>query len=145
MILLYTFLLLGLGVAHYLMGRRVATLERKHTRATRETEQLAKGNQWKEGNTNRMDAFAAARRQFRLGQLVEKCDRLEVKHDRWLQRWEKLGRGIAALRAWKGRKLPYTFGALDFSGALILIDRFGLHPYLDGQRLLQLVQEWWHN
>jgi hypothetical protein len=139
MILLYTALLLLLGLASYLIGRRVAFLERKYSRAAVEADRFLRGPIPKEGNSSRPDPYQHAKRQYLLGILVQKRDRLEAKHDAWLAVAERFGYMTQRLRRWKGKKLPYTFGILDVSFVLYLIDYLGVGEHVSARHLVDLV------
>ncbi len=139
MLFLYTLVLLLLGVVKFLIDRRAASLERKFARAAREADGLLKAPLVKEGNSSKGDPFQAAKRQYQLGLLVQKRDRLEAKHDAWQARAEKFGAVVEAMRGWKGRKLPYTFGALDVWLALALVDHLGVGEVVSAKAVWQMV------
>src|SRR5262249_43205939 len=109
MILLYTFLLMFLGTIAFLIRRRAVSLEKKFTRTAAEVDQLSFATlPFRKGNSNsKLDTAETAKQQYLLGQLVEKRDWLEAKTHAWQDRAERFGRMVAALRDWKGRKLPY--------------------------------------
>jgi hypothetical protein len=123
---LYTLLLVFLAILQALIDRRVARLERKYARAAREVDRLAREPLYKGGNTTRPDPTVAAKRQYQLGLLAQRRDRLEAKHESWQTARDKVAALAGRIRAWKGRKLPYTLGILDFGFVLYLIDTFGL-------------------
>jgi hypothetical protein len=139
MILLYSFVSLLLGFARFLISRRVAALERKYARAAHDAQRFLRGPTRLEGNSNRPDPCEAARRQYALGRLVEKRDRLEAKHEVWLNRYGRFDRLVNGIRDWKGKKLPYTFGVLDVSFVLALIDYLGAGEYVSARRLVEVV------
>jgi hypothetical protein len=138
MILLYSFLLLLLGVTCFLLRRRAGALERAYARAAVAADQMLHEVAFK-GGTNKQDQYQIAKRQYLLGRLVQRRDRLEVTHDLWQHRAERCGRTLAALRRWKGRTLPYTFGALDVWYALQLVDYFGVGDYVSARTLYRYV------
>jgi hypothetical protein len=142
MILLYTSLLLLLGVAKFLVGRRVARLQGRYARLTQEVSKLAAEPLYKEGNSRRPDTYLAAKQQYLLGLLIQRKDRLEDRYLGWLGRSEWLAKSYAAVRHWKGRKLPYTFGILDVSCALLLIDYLGVGEMLSLRNLMQWFGSW---
>src|SRR5437763_16726388 len=109
MIFLYTSLLLLLGAAKLVVGYRATSLARKHAKAARAADQYLRAPLFKEGNSSRSDPGQAAKRQVLLGLLVQKRDRLEDKHYAWQVIADKLGRTAHRIRAWRGKKLPYTF------------------------------------
>jgi len=139
MIFLYTALLLLVGVAHFLMKRRVAALEKKYSRVIKEADDLLRQSSHREGNSNRQDPYQSAKRQYQLAMLAQKRDRLEARFSTSHSRAERLGKFRQRLRAWKGRKLPYTFGALDVATTLALIDYFGAGQYLNARHLVETV------
>jgi hypothetical protein len=139
MILLYTLLLLLLGVAAFLFQRRVTSLERKYYRVASEADRLLNHVSFRPGNSNRGDLCQSAKRYYQLGVLVQKRDRLEAKYDYWQKLAKRFGNAIARLRAWKGRKLPYTLGVLDVSCAMYLIDELTLGRYVTIKPLVQMV------
>jgi hypothetical protein len=142
MILLYTCLLLLLVVAKFLVGRRAARLQARYSRLVQEVNQLAAEPLYREGNSRRPDAYQTARTQYKLGQLIQRKDRLEDRYVGWLGRSERLAKWYRAVRHWKGRKLPYTFGVLDVAGALCLIDYLGVGQVVNLHHLVQLLTTW---
>src|SRR6516164_4103344 len=70
MILIYTVVVLILVIASWLIQRRVARLERKFSRVAKQTHQVALEPAFKPGT--RLDACLIAKRQYQLGQLVQK-------------------------------------------------------------------------
>jgi hypothetical protein len=141
MILLYTLLVCLLTAARFLLGRRTAALEKRHARAATEADRfLRRAVLVREGNSNRPDPYEAAKRQYLLGALVQKRDRLEDRYHGWQQRGEKLDRAVTAVRGWKGKKLPYTFGVLDISAVLTLVDYFGVGDYVSVRQVVELVK-----
>ena len=142
MIFLYTLLLLLLGAIKWLVGRRAAVLERKYSRASAAVARLATELTWRPGNSGRPDLCANARRTYELGAFVQKCDRLERKWFSWRGWADKLIRTLNAVRAWKGKKLPYTLGVLDVWLALATIDHMGFADVIRPSRLIELVLAW---
>ena len=143
MILFYTLVLFLLVAVKFLTARRAAALERKFSRVALTAEKLIREPVYRAGNGSLMDPYQVAKRQFQLGLLIQKRDRLEGK----CMTWQKLAEGVErvadSVRSWKGRKLPYTFGALDVSMLLALIDYFGVGEVVSVRNLLQLVTGLW--
>jgi len=142
MILLYTMLLLFLGVLHLLIRWRVRSLEKKFSRTAAAADKLVLAQTaLKEGNSSKTKTALAesAKQQYQLGQLVQKRDILEIRYHGWQGFAEKFGRLVAAVQRWKGRKLPYTMGLLDMGVVLYLVDRFGVGQYLSFDRLSETV------
>jgi hypothetical protein len=139
MIFLYTALLLIVGVAHFLFKRRVVALEKKYSGVVKEAEELIRQSGSRESNGNRSDPYQNAKRQFKLAMLADKRDKMEAKYCTWHGRAERLNKLRQRLRAWKGRKLPYTFGVLDVTGALALIDYLGAGQVLNARHLVETV------
>ena len=145
MIFLYTSVLLLLGVTRFLFRRRAAWLEKKYVRVAKEADRLLRQSSWRDGNSNKPDAYQAAKRQYQLGRLAQKRDRVEAKFTSWQAAADRVGRWSTAVRNWKGRTLPYTFGALDVAGALYLIDTLGVAPYASPRHLVQMVTTYFFN
>lgn len=139
MIFLYTALLLLVGVVHFLIKRRVAALEKKYSSVVKEADDLIRQGNYREGNSNRPDPYQTAKRQYKLALLAEKRDRMETRYSTWHRRAERLSKLRQRLRAWKGRKLPYTFGALDVACAMSLVDYFGASHYLNARQLVEMA------
>jgi hypothetical protein len=142
MIFLYTFLLLVLAAVKFLFQRRAAYLAWRYSRATLGVEKLLHDPLLREGNSNRVNQARAAQRQYLLGQLVQKKERLEIKNYFWQNMSDKLARALDRLRNWKGKKLPYTLGALDVWLLFYLLDQFGVADYVSPRNLFQLVSTW---
>jgi hypothetical protein len=139
MILLYTTLVFVLGVAAFLTGRRAKALEKKYTKVAKETDGLLKQANYKDGNSNRIDPCVAAKRQYLLGHLVQQRDRVEAKYVAWQARAEKFRRFVTRLKSWKGKKLPYTFGAVDVACVMGLVDYLGVGDHVGVRPLWQFV------
>jgi hypothetical protein len=140
MILLYTSLLLLLGIVKFLVGLRARALERKYSRLAEEVGQLVRQPDYKAGNSNNVrDPCQSAKRAYLLGQFVQQRDRAEAKHFAWQHRAERLSRWVRALREWKGAKLPYTLGAVDLWMLLHMIDYVGVGEYLSTGNVVQTV------
>jgi hypothetical protein len=139
MILLYTLLVALLGSAAFVLRRRANRLEGQYTKAAEAVERLLREDGLKPGNSNKPDLCRSARRHYLLGQLVEKRDRVEQKYLAWQHAADRYARRVERVRAWKGRKLPYSLGVLDVSSALWVVDHLGVGRYVSADRLVQLV------
>ena len=139
MIFLYTLLLLLVGVVHFLIKRRVAAVEKKYAGVVKEADQLLRQGGYREGNSNRQDPYQSAKRQYKLALLADKRDCTEASYSKWQGRAESPSKLRQRLRAWKGRKLPYTFGAVDVACALSLIDYLGAGHYLNARHLMEMA------
>lgn len=140
MIFLYSAFVLLLGTVAGLARRRAAALEAKYTRTVRQAEQLLRQATLKEGNSNRNDPYLAAKRQYVLGQVAQKRDRIEARYSSWQQFSEKLDRLVRRVRGWKGLKLPYTFGVLDVASVLWLVDYLGFGQYVNARYILEFLR-----
>jgi hypothetical protein len=139
MIFLYTLALIALGAAHFLVRRRAQALEKKFVRVARQADAVLRLGAARPGNCSRHDAYESAKRQYQLALLATRRDRVEGRYAAWQGRSERLGKLRARLRGWKGRKLPYTFGVLDVTGALALIDYLGAGRYVNARGLVEAV------
>jgi hypothetical protein len=142
MMLLFNFLLLLASGVHKLLACRAARLERKFARLAREVNDLSHGAMYKEGNSARHDVYQAAKRQYLLGALVHRKDRVEACHDWWAQRAEKAGQFVSWLQHCKGRLLPYVVGALDTIDLGCLVDYLTLGDFVRLRQMVDLVQSW---
>jgi hypothetical protein len=143
MMLLFNVLILLFSGAHKLLALRASRLERKFARLAKEVQTLGRELLFKEGNSSmRSDPFQAAKRQYLLGALVQKKDRLEALHDKWAQRAERLGYLVTRVRLWKGRLVPYALGALDAVGLGCLVDYLTLGDFVRLRQLIDVVQSW---
>jgi hypothetical protein len=139
MIFLYTSALVLLGVAHFLVKRRARTLEKKFVRVTRQADEILRQSSWRDGNSNRADPYQAAKRQYRLAVLATQRDKVEGRYAAWQDRSDRLAKLKARLKGFRGKKLPYTFGVLDFAGTLALIDYLGAGRYVNARGLVEAV------
>src|SRR5262249_26098150 len=113
--------------------------ERKFARMAREVNRLVNQPVHKEGNSGKQDPFQFAKRQYLLGALVQKKDRLEAKHFGWAQRAEKLAQLVSRLRAWKGRRVPCALGVVDVIAAICLVDYLTQGELVSLRQLVGLV------
>ena len=139
MILVYALLLLLLVAARYVIVRRVASLERKYVKLARATDELLKAQAPRPGNASKPDPYAAARQAYRLGQAVERRERVEARYCAWQKRAERFGALVTAVRGWKGRKLPYVVGALDVLLVLGTLDYLGYHERLNAKAFVDFI------
>lgn len=137
MIVLYTVLLLAAGALKFLIGRRARSLEGRYVQAAVAAGNLAREPIHRPGS--KLDPCEIARRQYQLGSLVQRRDRLEARYHCWQQKAERLGKFVALLKHWKGKKLPYTMGVVDVSFLMYLVDRLGMGEYASVARLVQLA------
>jgi hypothetical protein len=140
MILLYSSLILVLGLAKFLIDRRVASLEKKYIRVAKDADALVKQSTFRDGNNSRIDPYVTAKRQYQIGVLAQKRDRVEAKYTAWQKTAERFGRCVANLRSWKGKTLPYTFGAVDVIVILGVIDYLGFAQHVSVRALVQLIK-----
>ena len=74
-----------------------------------------------------------------LGELAQARDHVEAKYFAW-QRWtDRFAGWIADVRAWKGKKLPYTLGAVDVWMLMCLVDYLGVGEYFSTLALVQAI------
>ena len=136
MIFLYTLALVLLGAAKALAVYRAGRLERRYAKAALTAEKLLRAPEPKAGN-GRHDLAATAKRQYQLGQLVQKRGALEARHATWQARADRLTGWSAAVRNWRGRKLPYTAGVLDVWMLLCLLDYLGAGEYVNAHEAVR--------
>jgi hypothetical protein len=139
MIVLYTTILFVLTVTLFLVKRRVAGLEKKFARVASAAKDVLRQPCYKEGNNNRTDPYETAKKQYLLGLLAQKRDRVEARYAAWQQFAEKFEACVKNFRAWRGKKLPYACGVLDVAGLLALLDFLGASQYANVRALYQLV------
>jgi hypothetical protein len=139
MLFIYTTVLFFFEAVKLLVGRNVAALERKHSRAAKEADSLMRAVTFKEGNSSQLDPYQSARKMFALGQLVQKQDRLERRYESWQGALDRVTRLVGGLRGWKGRTLPYTFGVVDVVGILVLIDFLGFSDVVGPRKVVELI------
>jgi hypothetical protein len=139
MILVYALLILLLVVARFVIVRRVAALERKYVKLARTTDELFKVQAPRPGNGGKVDPYATARQAYLLGQAVERRERVENRYIGWQKVAERFTALVNAVRAWKGRKLPYVIGALDVLLVLGALDYLGYREQLSAHALIDFV------
>jgi hypothetical protein len=139
MIFLYSVLLLALGGVKFVVQRRAASLGRAYSKLAEAVQKRLRETLMKPGNSSKPDVCQVAKIQFELGSLVARRDRVEAKHFAWQQWADALSRGVNALSTWKGKKLPYTLGAVDIWLLLSAIDSLGVSEFVSAGRLYELV------
>lgn len=138
MVPLYTLMLTALAGVKWALAGRAARTETKYTRAALDAEKLAREMQAKPGASSHADTFTHAKRQYELGRVVEKRDRLEAKFLTCQVKADKVAALVAKLRGWNGRVVPYLFGVVDVALLLVLLDRLGFPHGLD----LNAIRAW---
>jgi hypothetical protein len=142
MIFLYTSLVVVFAVAGFLIRRRVAGLEKKYTRLAGSADELLRTPLYRKGNSSLPDPYLSAKRQYQLGLLAQRRDRIEGKYAAWQTFSEKFDRFVKRFRGWQGRKLPYTCGVLDVAATLYIIDYLGFGQVVNARALVDLVSSW---
>jgi hypothetical protein len=141
MIFLYSLLLILCSGVKLIVQRRAQALGRAYSKVAEAVQKRLRETLLKPGNGAKPDPCQLAKVQFELGYLVAKRDKLEAKHFAW-QGWaENLSRWVNTLSTWKGKKLPYTLGAVDFWLLLSAIDALGVGELVSARRVFDLVME----
>ena len=141
MIFLYSLLLILCNGVKLLVQRRAAALGRAYSRLAEAVQKRLRETLAKQGNSSKPDICQLAKIQFELGAMVAKRDRLEAKHFAW-QHWaEKLARWTNRLNTWKGKKLPYTLGAVDLWLVFSMIDTLGVGEFVSVRRVFDLAMD----
>lgn len=125
MVPLYALLVAVLSGLRAALTRRASRTERKYARAALDAQNLAEASRVKPGSGGAGDPFAAAKRQYGLGRLVEARDRLEARFLSWQARAEAVGDVVARLRGWNGRAVPYLLGVADAGLVLAALTYLG--------------------
>lgn len=139
MIFLYSLFVVALTAAGFLIRRRATQLEARYARVAREADQLLRQPAYKEGNSSKQDPYLTAKKQYALALIADKRDKVEARYAAAQELSEKFARFARRVRAWKGRTLPYTFGAVDVAMLLTLVDYFGFGEVVSARALLQLI------
>jgi hypothetical protein len=140
MIVLYTFLTVLLSVWLFICRRRVRALEKKYVRIQKQADDLLR-QPYRPGNSNRGDICESAKRHYQLALVATRRDRAEARFNRWQARAERAAKRVAALRRWKGRKLPYTFGVIDTAMLMYLIDYCGAGRLVSVRPMFEAVAQ----
>jgi len=130
MIFLYSLLLMLLGGVKRIVQARAASLGKAYSKLAEAVQKRLRESQLKPGNSSKLDPCQSAKIQYELGLLTAKRDRVEAKHFIWQHRAEALARWVNTLSNWKGKKLPYTLGAVDVWLLLSAIDAVGVADFV---------------
>jgi hypothetical protein len=123
MFFLYLLVRVFLAFVHLLLRWRVGRLEKRYVRLAADADSLLQKSCVRAGNSNRPDPFLAAKQQHELALLALKRDRVEdryVKGQKFSERFASFRRGLAGFR---GRAVPYLFGLVDVTAAVLVLDR----------------------
>ena len=143
MILLYTMFLFLLSALKQMVSLRARALERKFVKLALAVDKLLGQPEYKPGNSSKVDACTSAKRTLALGQLVAQRDAVEAKHLVWQGWTDRLTGWVDTAGDWKGKKLPYTMGAVDVWMVLCLIDYFGVGQYVSTWNVIQILVAWY--
>lgn len=142
MILLYTLLLVALATVVWVVRQRAASLERHYVAKSQAMQRALSPPMLLPGNKSQPDLAHVSKRHYLIGQLALERDQLEGRYLTWQHRADRLSGWLQAARAWKGKKLPYTLGALDVSLVLYLIDHLGVGQVMSARALIQTILAW---
>lgn len=143
MMLLYVFLLVVFVLARVLVAGRALLLERKFGRLARAARDLASPPAFKQTGGTRPDPYVYAKQQYQLGEVTTKRDLVEARYVAWQARAEKLATLMTRLRSWKGRTVPYLFGAVDAVLLLVVLGVLGIVELRGLTQLLASLTENW--
>jgi hypothetical protein len=124
MVVLYLLARLFFAFVHLLVRWRVSRLEKRYARLAAEADKLLKQSCVRAGNSNRPDPFLAAKQQHELALVALKRDRVEgrfVSRQKFSERFGAFRRGLAGYR---GRVVPYLFGLVDVTAAVLVLNQF---------------------
>jgi hypothetical protein len=124
MVVLYLLARSLFALVHLLVRWRVARLEKRYARLAADADKLLKQSCVRAGNSNRPDPFLAAKQQHELALVALKRDRVEnryVSRQKFSERFGAFRRGVAGYR---GRALPYLFGLVDVTAAVLVLNQF---------------------
>ena len=68
---------------------------------------------------------------------MQRRDALEEKYSTWQGRADRLTAWVAAVRNWRGRKLPYTAGVIDVWMLLCLLDYCGAGEHINAREVVR--------
>jgi len=125
MLVVYVAVLVLLALVQVALRWRVARLERRFIKVAAQADALLKQSHVRTG-TNRADPFVALRQQHQLTQLALKRDRVESRYAAWQSFSEAFARFRRRLSGFKGKVLPYAFGALDVAAVFVALDQLGV-------------------
>jgi hypothetical protein len=125
MILVYLFILILLALLHWLVRLRVGRLERRFSAVAAAADVLLKQTAYRSGN-GRPDPCVVAKNQYELARLAMKRDRIEERYTSWQSFAERFGRFRGRLSGYRGKVVPYVFGAADIAAVMVAIERFGV-------------------
>jgi len=143
MMLLYLALLFVLVLARVLVWGRAKLLEKKFSRLARAASDLATPPIFKMSGGTRPDPYAFAKQQYLLGEVTAKRDLVEARHEAWQARSDKLARMTTRLRNWKGRTVPYLFGAVDAVLLSVVLTLLGMLELPTLTQLLEMLSARW--
>jgi hypothetical protein len=141
MLMLYLLLLLLLVLARLYVAGRVVLLEKRFVRIAQTARDLANPPGPRQPVHPRLDAYAYAKQQYLLGEMTAKRDQAEARYEAWQARSEKLAKLMKSIRAWKGRSVPYLFGAVD---AVLVLVTLALVGVLEAPALTQALASLWN-
>jgi hypothetical protein len=139
MIFLYSLLLILCSGIKLIVQRRAAGLGRAYSRMAEAVQRRLREALAKQGNSSKPDVCQLAKIQFELGAMVARRDRIEAKHFAWQSWAESLSRWTNTLSTWKGKKLPYTLGAVDLWLLFSVIDTLGVGEFVSARLVLDLA------
>jgi hypothetical protein len=125
MIIVYLLFLVLTALLHWFVRLRVRRLERRFSAVAAAADALLKQTSFRGGN-GRSDPYAVAKSQYELACLAMKRDRIEERYTSWQSFAERFGRFRRRLSGYRGKVLPYAFGAADVAAVMVVIDRFGI-------------------
>jgi hypothetical protein len=139
MIFLYSLLLVIASGLKVVVQRRAAALGRGYSKLADSVQKRLRESLCKTGNNSKADPCQLAKIQFELGYLVARRDKLEAKYFVWQSWAEKLSRWVNTLATWKGKKLPYTLGAVDLWLLLSAVDMIGVGNFVSARVVYDLI------
>ena len=126
MIVLYVVCKAVLALAHAILTLRASWIEQKYVKTSCKVQEELKVSDTRPGNAMGDARLNYARKQYELGRMVEKCDRIGTRYVRAQALAESIGQKRNRVASVQGRMTPYLFGVIDMVVAVLLMNQFNV-------------------
>ena len=126
MIVVYLVCQWVLKLTHAILTLRASWIEQKYVKTSCKVQEELKLSDTRPGNAMGDARLNYARKQYELGRMVEKCDRIGERYVRAQALAESVGHKQKWLASLQGRVTPYLFGVTDMVVVMVLLNYFGI-------------------
>ena len=125
MIVFYVVCKMALMLAHAILTLRASRIERKYVKTSCKVQEELKLSDTRPGNAMGDARLNYARKQYELGRMVQKCERIGDRYVKAQALADRVGMNRTWIDSYQGRFTPYLLGVVDMVVLTALLNHYG--------------------